>query len=72
MTTIKPVAPVALNEQVTRYEDLIFGGGPGENARCPVTNRRYECGSGAQDHETQSRRFIAAGGHYPFGSQNKV
>jgi hypothetical protein len=59
MTTIKPVSPIPPNEQVVTVEDLVFGGDPAERARCPVTNRRYECGSGAQDHETQSRRFIA-------------
>jgi hypothetical protein len=59
MTTLKPTAAIPPNEQVTRVEDLVFGGGDGENARCAITNRRFENGSGAQDHETQSRRFIA-------------
>ena len=48
MTTLKPTAAIPPNEQVVRTEDLVFGGDPAERARCPVTNRRHECGSGAQ------------------------
>jgi hypothetical protein len=36
---------------------LIFGGADGENARCPVTNRRYENGSGALPREEQTKMF---------------
>ena len=56
MTTLKPIAAVPANEQVTRVEDLF---GPGPNApRCPSTNRRYELGSGALPFPEQTKMFI--------------
>jgi hypothetical protein len=57
MTTIKPTSPIPSNEQVVKAEDLVFGGGEGERARCPVTNRRYENGSGALPHAEQTKMF---------------
>jgi transposase len=55
MTTIKPVSPIAPNEQVTKVEDLVFGVGA---ERCGLTNRCYERGSGALPHEEQTKLFI--------------
>ena len=55
MTTIKPVAAIAPNEQVVRVENLVFGVGA---ERDPVTNRCFENGSGALPRDEQAKMFL--------------
>lgn len=58
MTTLKPTAPIPANGQVVTVEDLVFGGDPAERARCAITNRRFEFGSGALPFEQQTAMFL--------------
>jgi hypothetical protein len=39
-------------------ENLVFNLGGDVTARCPITQRLYEAGSGALSHKAQSRNFI--------------